>query len=233
MLAVFHGNDTVAVRERARAFAESRAVDPSSITALESDTLTPQGLMDSAEGVSLFGDSHVYILDVGTAKAAERDALEESLDVLAASVHVFVIIEGKILAAARKAYEKLAEIVEEYSATGGRTFNAFLMGDARASRDKKKLWLLLHDAFLEGLSSEEIIGTLWWQLKTMRLAAVTASAAEASMKDFPYSKAKRSLKNFKDGEIERISASLLAAYHDARLGKLELDLALEQWVLSL
>ena len=233
MLAVFHGNDTVTVRERAHAYALSSAANPSLIIALEPDAITSSGLTDAAEGVSLFGDTNVYLIDLGTAKADQRDAVQDALEALGASAHTFVVIEGKLLAAQKKVYVKYAEVTEEFLVSSGREFNAFSMGDALAARDKKQLWLLLHDAFHEGLASEEIIGTLWWQLKTMRLAAVTASAAEAGMKDFPYNKAKRSLKNFKDGEVEEISAALLTAYHDARLGKLELDLALERWILSL
>ena len=52
------------------------------------------------------------------------------------------------------------------------------------------------------------------------------------MKDFSYNKAKRALGTFKEGEVAALSESLLRAYHDARLGKLELDLALERWVLT-
>jgi hypothetical protein len=82
-----------------------------------------------------------------------------------------------------------------------------------------------------GLSAEEIIGTLWWQLKTLRLAMLTKSAEEAGVKDFPYNKAKRALKNFKDGEIETLSLRLLNLYHDGHAGKCDIDLALEEWVL--
>ena len=84
-----------------------------------------------------------------------------------------------------------------------------------------------------GVSAEEVIGILWWQLKTLRLAAVTKSAPEAGMKDFPYNKAKRALGNFSDGELETLSHSVLRVYHDGHAGKTDIDFALEQFVLSL
>jgi len=102
-----------------------------------------------------------------------------------------------------------------------------------ANKDKKSLWLLFCEAKRNGLSGEEIIGTLWWQLKSLRLAAMTNSASEAGMKDFTYNKAKRALRNFRDGELETLSHSLLLAYHDGHGGIRDIDYALEEWVLGL
>jgi hypothetical protein len=53
------------------------------------------------------------------------------------------------------------------------------------------------------------------------------------MKDFPYNKAKRSLRNFKEGELEKLSQTLLAVYHDGHGGKRDIDLALEKWTLTI
>ena len=144
-----------------------------------------------------------------------------------------MVIEGTLLAAPKKAYAKYAESLEEFKAEKEERFNTFAMADALAAKDKKRLWLLLQEATAAGLAAEEIIGVLWWQLKTLRLAAITNSAREAGLKDFPYNKAKRALVKFKDSELERTSESLLAVYHGGHGGKRDIDLALEQWTLSL
>ena len=52
------------------------------------------------------------------------------------------------------------------------------------------------------------------------------------MKDFPYQKAKRALVNFKEGDIEHLTRTLIAVYHDGHGGKRNLNDALEAWVLS-
>ena len=57
------------------------------------------------------------------------------------------------------------------------------------------------------------------------------TAAEAGMKDFPYQKAKRALLRFKPGEIEAKARKLLVLYHKGHRGEVDLDLALEEWVL--
>ena len=85
----------------------------------------------------------------------------------------------------------------------------------------------------ESIADEELIGVIWWQLKSLRLADATVSSIEAGMKDWPYSKAKQSLKNFKPGELSILSDSLLTVYHSARAGRVDMGLALERWILNL
>ena len=52
------------------------------------------------------------------------------------------------------------------------------------------------------------------------------------MKEFPYNKAKRSLAQFSPGAVAELSQSLLELYHDGHAGLRDIDLALEEWVLS-
>lgn len=236
MLRVFYGNDVVAARKAAHEYILTNiswyVPGKTSVTAIDADVYEQGMIAEAAGSASLFGGASVYVLDMPSADAVFREEVETNLEGLAASENEVVVIEGTLLAAAKKPYAKHAATTEEFKRTSEQVFNVFAMADALSRKDKKSLWLLLHDAFRAGLSSEEIIGTLWWQLKTLRLATVAQTASEAGMKDFPFNKAKRSLSKFADGELELLSRSLLAAYHNARLGKLELDLALERWVLT-
>ena len=113
-----------------------------------------------------------------------------------------------------------------------RPLNPFALTDALVARDKKALWLQLRTLLDNGLRGEEIVGTLWWQLKTMRMAGLTKSAEEAGMKDFSYNKAKQALRKYSKEEVERLSQELLVLYHDAHAGKGDMELSLEKWVLG-
>ncbi|MEX0918272.1 MAG: hypothetical protein WDZ93_03915 [Candidatus Paceibacterota bacterium] len=230
MLALFYGTDTGSVRNAAHAHLPKEVSQP---TTIDAEVYQRGMLADAVEAVSLFGGVNAYVLDTPSDDEDFQEEVMGLLSALAASAHLFVVIEGKLLAAERKKYEKYAEVVSEFTAPAVERFNTFALSDALADRNKKKLWLLCSDATRAGVSSEELIGMMWWQLKTLRLATVTSSAAEAGMKDFPYNKAKRALGNFKEGELISLSHSLLALHHDARRGKHDLDLALERWVLSL
>ena len=233
MLYVFFGNDTIGVREKAHNFVGGQEKSGMKIERIDSDNYASGILSDIAGAVSLFGDETLYIIDTpSTSKEMYEDVLEH-LVLFQESPNTIVIIEGSLLAAQKKKFEKYAESIEEIKGEKNERFNAFGMSDALLRRDKKSLWLLLQEAKTAGLSPEEIIGTLWWQLKSLRLAKVTNSPEEAGLKPFVYEKAKRALGRFKEGELEKISRDLFTVYHDGHLGKKDIELALEKWTLMI
>lgn len=233
MLVVYCGNDTIGVREKA--FAEVSKYEKKGYTLerVDAENYAAGVLQDAAGATSLFGDQTVYVIDTPSTSKDFYADVTEHLEILRESENPFIVIEGSLLAPEKKKFAKYAQSLEEVKGESSERFNSFALAEALAKRDKKSLWLLLQEARLSGSSDEEIIGILWWQLKALRLAAKTKSAQEAGMKDFPYNKAKRALGNFKDGDVERISHSLLSVYHDGHLGKRDIDLALEKWCLTL
>ncbi len=233
MLHVFFGNGAVAVRLKAFVFVASLEKEGYRLERIEGESYIQGTCTDIATSQSLFGGKTVYLIDTPSANILFNEEVLASLQLFKESDNVFVIVEEKLLAPEKKVFAKYAESVEEVTSAVAVRFNAFSMADSLANKDKKTLWLQLQDAKHEGLSAEEIIGTLWWQLKSIRLAKQTKGAPEAGMKDFPYNKAKRALHNFKEGELETLSRSLLALYHDGHGGKKDIDLALEKWTLSI
>lgn len=232
MVNVYYGNDVVKTRQAALA-AVARIVDAQDVTVhkIESGQFSVGGLADILGATSLFGGSELYLLDTPSEDAVYYEALLKVLPEMVVSPNYFIIMEGTILAPERKKFEKAGVEMAEFKKTADTPFNVWAMADALASRDKKSLWVQLTDAKRAGLSAEEIIGTLWWQLKTLRMAGLTKNATEAGMKDFPYNKAKRVLNNFKVGEVEMMSRNLLRIYHDGHGGVRDIDEGLEEWVL--
>ena len=233
MLIVYFGKGSVEVRKKA--FARVRTYEEQGfvLERVEAENYLKGRCIDIAQAASLFGEKTVYLLDTPSADAVFYEEVGDSLEAFGHSSNVFVVIEGGLLAPAKKMYAQFAETLDEIEGLTVERFNVFALADAVLLKDKKSLWLLLQEALRAGLSSEEIIGTLWWQLKTVRLAKSTKNANEAGMKDFPYNKAKRSLGNFKEGELESLSRRLLTVYHEGHLGKVDIDLALEKWCLTL
>ena len=233
MLYVFYGGDTVGVREKAHDFVSGLEEGGVKVERIDSDNYASGILSDIAGAVSLFGDETLYIIDTpSTSKEMYEDVLEH-LVLFQESPNTFVVIEETLLAPVKKKFEKYAESIEEIKGEKTERFNVFGMSDALLRRDKKSLWLLLQEAKTAGLSPEEIIGTLWWQMKSLRLAKVTNSPEEAGLKPFVYEKAKRALGRFKEGELEKISRDLFTVYHDGHLGKKDIELALERWTLMI
>lgn len=232
MLHVYCGNDTIAVRQKAFAFVGEEEAKNVRVHRVDAENYAPGVLTDALGAVSLFGEQELYLFDTPSNHKDFAAEVTDSLSAMAESSNTFVVIEGALLAPQKKPYQKHAAGFEEIKAAASERFNAFSMADALARKDKRSLWLLLQQAKLAGLSEEEIIGTLWWQLKALRLSALTTSAAEAGMKDYPYKKAKGALGKFKPGEVETLSQTLLEVYHHGHGGVRDIDLALERWVLT-
>jgi len=115
----------------------------------------------------------------------------------------------------------------------GREFNIFALTDAVGARDKKRAWMLYQGALAAGISAEEVFFKIVWQVKCLLIASKTANVGETDMKPFPYSKAKSFLKNFKSGELEKLSEDLVVGYHLARRGEGEIETLVEKILLSL
>lgn len=229
MLFVFYGTDRKKIRDAAQVILE-----PLGAPTVIDDVSFSKGAVASAVGASsLFGGAECFLIET----PSSHDELEEevlgALSELAASANIFVILEGALLADKKKKYAKYANQLDEFTADKAERFNVFQIAETLARKDKKQMWVLLQEARALGIRDEETIGILWWQLKALRLAKITRSAEEAGMKDYPYKKAQQALRNFKEGEVEALSRSLLELYHLGHQGKRDMDVAFEEWVLSL
>jgi len=232
MLSVFFGNDTVKVRHKAFDYIDSEKGE-ATLVLIDADNYEVGILNSLTDNVSLFGGEYFYVLDNWSSDSNAFEELIRNLGRLKDSQHHFVVIEGPLLSPEKKKFEKYADKLEEYKITAAQSFNNFSLADAFAKRDRKLLWLLWNEALLVGNKPEELAGILWWQIKTLRLAELGKTAISVGLKDFPFNKAKHSLGNFKPGELERLSEELLTLIHESRLGKFELTLAIERWILKI
>ncbi len=229
MLALFYGTDRKAVRDAGKRYTDTTGV---AVTTIDESTFVDGHITASIGATSLFGGVECFLLDTPSNDEAFEAEVVSNLKEMAESANVFVVLEGQLLADAKKKYAKHATTIEEYAAEKEDRFNVFQIAEALARKDKKQMWVLLQEARALGIRDEETIGILWWQLKSLRLAKVTKSADEAGMKEYPFKKATQALSKFKAGEVEALSQSLLELYHEGHQGKRDMDMALERWVLS-
>ena len=231
MLKVFYGSDTEVVR--AAAFADVQTYTSNGYELQRIDALNYETgkLADVCEGVSLFGTPSVYLFDTPSAQTdfwAELVALQETL---MQATEPYIVIEGQLTATEKKQLVTQIEW-QEAKATPTKRFDTFRLADALVRGDKRSLWITLQEARAAGVATEELIGILWWQVKLIRLAQITNSAQEAKVKDYPYRKAQQAAKRYSKEQALHLVHSLLAVYHDGHGGERDIDIALEQWVLS-
>jgi DNA polymerase III delta subunit len=232
MLHVFLGSDTVAVRKAALAALASYEARGVVVARLDAETYETGALAHHLGGISLFGGEAVCVLDTPSEHDEYLSAVLATLPELAASATVFLLIETAPPADYRRALQKHATDLTELKAEAKEKTDPFALGNAFAARDKKTLWIVLSRELAAGTPAEQLAGLLWYQLKSLRLAALTKTAEEAGMKDFPYKKAKAALTKYSLPEVERLSASLLSVYHEGHSEKGDMAVGLERWVLG-
>lgn len=233
MYIVFLGSDRVVTRDKINEYLDKNLPAGATMTIIDGDNYETGQVANALGASSLFGGEEWFLFDSPANIEEFKNEIAESLPALAESKNTFIILEDSLLAADRKKYQKYATEFIESEATKKDYFNAFSLAEALSQKDKRKLWVLLQEAKMAGMQNEEIVGILWWQIKSLKLASLTKSAQEAGMKEFPYNKAKRSLTKFSKADIDEMSRTLLKVYHDGHAGLRDLDTSLEEWALSL
>lgn len=231
MLKIYCGNDTIGLRQAALEQMEEAREKGFASDHIDRADHEVGKLAYLAHNQGLFGGATVYLLDGFGADIEARQELQTAASDLSTSQNMFLLLLGPQKAEEKKFWKKYADEIREFKIESAGRFDTFALGDALAARDRKKLWLAFVEGKMSGISAEEMAGVLWWQVKMMLLAAKTKTALEADVKGYPYDKAKRALTRYSRQEVERTALSLLETIQKSRLGGLDLELAIERWIL--
>ena len=240
MLYVYHGTDVSKSAGKANALARSLLEKKSdaSFVKIGADDWSPDVLTEHACGQGLFSGKYIILLDRVSENPLAKDALVDSADILAGSANIFIVVESKLNVAQKKAFEKYASklVVTELSVVQkkvGADFNIFALADAVSARERSKSWAIFRQAIDNGHEMESIIGTLFWQVKSMKQASGADGAAKSGLNPFVFSKAQRGAKNYSAQELAKLTASLIDIYHDGHRGLVDMELATEHLLLQL
>lgn len=229
MLYVYTGSDTKKAKDAARKKAGSAEV------VLFGEGGEAFGTAPSYLGSSgLFAPKTVLIIDRPLESSEGKTLIEESGEMfVAADTDVFVIA-GSVKATDKKLFPKEAEF-EEFESKAKAEYvrpNTFAFADSFLAGDRKKMWIGYRKLITEGVSPEEIHGTLSWAVRSALLAGKTKSATESGLKPFVYSKSKRAFEKLGEEKVEKYSRSLVSVYHRARAGEGTLENNLELLLLE-
>lgn len=239
MLYVFHGSLVGMSVEKAHKLIDSlRTKKPdAAFEKIEADAWNPALLESHLGGQGLFSNKYIIFLDRVSENSEAKEQLPDYISAMHESQNIFIVLEGKLLVDAKKKFEKFAEkMVESESADKSafkkRDFNIFALGDALGSRDAFKAWSIYREAVENGLESESILGTLFWQAKSIKMAAGAVSAADSGLNPFVFGKSKRYAGNFSPSEIDGLLYNIISLYHDGHRGIHDLELATERLLLN-
>lgn len=235
MLYVFIGSDTVKAKEKALKLAAGHEV----VRFGEGgEPLVNAPGYIGARGI--FSSKVALILDRPLETDEGVTLLEAHMKIFASADALVCIIEPNLAA---KAYSSVLKnmrmipgvVVESFDQEEKKDEPApsvFSLTDAFATGDRKKSWILYRRFIESGVTPEELHGALAWQARAMVLASKTASAAEAGLKPFVFTKAKRAASRLTPKKTEDVSRELVSLYHDARAGKGNLADLLEVFLLQ-
>lgn len=240
MLYVFYGTDTHKSLEKARNLVNSLRTKRPDASYIEvgADDWRPSVVEENAGGQGLFSSKYIVFLNRIAEKAEVKEWLTSVCDVMHQSDNIFIVLEGKANAESKRAFEKHADkvvVTDEKEIIGKKKeeFNVFALGDAFGARDGLKAWRIYREALSQGLEIESILGTLFWQAKSIAVAGKTNTANEAGLSPFVYSKSKKYSVNFSRDSIDKILEKLIKMYHDGHRGLIDPELELERFLLGL
>jgi DNA polymerase III delta subunit len=240
MLYVFHGTDIGKSQEKARTLINSlRAKKPdAAFVHITANDWNPRVVEEHLGGQGLFSNKYIVFLDRLNENSEAKEKVPDFIPAIHESANIFILLEGKLLADFKKIIEKNAEkiVVSDLAAVSPfakKDFNIFALADAVGSRDSIKAWTIYRQALENGIEAEAISGTLFWQIKSMLLAAPAKSASESGLNPFIFSKSKKYASNYSAMELTDLAAKVIALYHDGHRGLNDLELSLERLVLNI
>jgi DNA polymerase III delta subunit len=236
MLYVLYGTDGEKLNSKLDELIESMLTKKpnASVKRFDAETFIPGQIEELVHEQGLFADRSIVVFSQVCADPAGKEVLAGALKDLVASQNVFILIEHSLDARTRERFKKAADKFQEFQSeeqTAAAAFNIFSLTDALARRDRKRLWILYRQARTADASDEEIVGTLFWQVKSALLSQA-GTPQQAGLSPFVFKKARGMREKYTDAELKELSAHLVAMYHDARQGKRELGVALESFILQ-
>lgn len=237
MLYVFHGADVGTAAKKAHSLIDSlRAKRPdASFEKIEADNWDLSVIEGHLGGQGLFSNKYIVFLDRVTEKTEAKESLPDFAGAMQESANIFIVLEGILNADLKKAFEKHAEkmvVTEAPSSWKKKEFNIFALGDAFGARDRVKSWTIYREAIENGQEPEAIVGTLFWQAKSIALSKNAKSAGEAGVSPFVYTKSKKYAENFSAQELTGAINDLITLYHNAHRGMVDLEKGVERLLLS-
>jgi hypothetical protein len=212
MLDLFSGTD----REKARAElnASVKKIAKNGLEVIRiTDAHTVDDLRSVLEGSGMFGGERVVVLEGVWGNEEMRVVVEERLKKMRDSKEQYFIFEEKLDAATRKSIEKYTENSKRFDLPAGRNAQKntiFSLANALQRGDKKALWVGYQRELLTS-DPEAIQGVLFWGAKQMLLSARSDSER---------------------ARAEKIVARLAELPHESRRRGVDLEYALEKFVLS-
>ena len=209
MLYAILGNDRMNVRKTLE-----KVLKKEGDTVRLSDANTSADLKTVAQGAGLFGDTKQVVLENVSANKELYEDFLELLEVFAQSEDSFFVCEEKPNTELKRALQTHAVSVDTFALPAKeKDTSVFAISSALKRGDKKTLWVSYRSEVMNGKAPGAILGVLFWGARDMVLKSRDGTSEHAKARKYV--------------------ASLAELPHEARRRGVELEYALERFVLSM
>lgn len=112
-------------------------------------------------------------------------------------------------------------------------YSPFALQDAIGEKSAKKVWIEYEKLKFAGIEAEELVHNIVSKVRDMTVIIMGAKKENSGLKDYPYNKSKKDLKNWEEEELKNFYTKLVEIYHRSRMGGEELDVAIEKTLLNI
>lgn len=214
MLYVYYGTDEKASRAKLRRAMEALQKRVPYAHILRVTDESEISMKDILESQGLFHPKQVIFFDGALSNKAIRDDVFKYIKEIKKSEHIFFVHEEKLLAAHEKKLKQYAEKLEksDQKEVGSKKENAFALANALGGGKRSEVWVEYRKALLKGAVPEALHGMLFWKVKDMLLKGRCGE---------------------RESEYKKMLGVLAEMPHKTRRDGVELEYALEEFILNL
>jgi len=242
MIYLLYGENYKASREKLRSITVSLLEkDPnSSLFKLTPENFNEGLLEEYIKSQTLFAGKYIVVLDSLFENKEYEKLVLNNLKDISASPNIFIFIEETLSNSTLSRFKKWAEKIQKFSPKEGLTksnkvrdgFNIYALTDSFAERRKKDTWVLYQKALRSGVTPDEVLNVILWQVKNLLIVKNEPNLSDLKLNPFVLRKSLGFCQKFEFEELAKISESLLDISHRVRRGEGDVEILLEEFILS-
>jgi len=236
MIYLFHGDNWDSKQKKIESFLENLRIEHvfGSETYMDVDSFSEKELSGLIDSKTLFDGISLVTLRNIFQEEDYTTTMVTYLPTLSLSPNIFLINEGTLKKDILKKISQHSKEIfsfEEEKLRKEKDGTMFALADACGERNKKKLWILYQKFLTQGVDSNQILGILFWQIKTMLMARDT-SGPVSGINPYVLKKVRGYNKNYTEKELQELSKKIILLHGMSREG-VNLEIGLEKLILSL
>jgi DNA polymerase III delta subunit len=181
----------------------------------------------------LFSKKYIVVMDGLLENEMIQEEITSLFEEFKNTEHIFIFAEQKLNKKNKDLAEKFSEKVWNFEEKEKpKAFDPFVLANCLGDKDKKNLWVNFVKMYDLGVGAEEIIGMLFWQMKSIYIAK-NYKEKESKLSPFVYKKTFNFSKKWQNDDILKKADRLVEISELVRDGEGDSFIYLESFILNI